>query len=103
MFAYSGKNQVVTLWERYKQYMKENSDGTKEVDDNGTGKVIQEALDKHIALVELLVKVGKADINLKDKEGHKAKDFDYNPDTDNDLILKAKKTTKIVDESKNEL
>ena len=103
MFAYSGKNQVVTLWERYKQYVKDNTDGTKEVDDNGTGQIIREALDKHIALVELLVKVGKADIHLKDKEGHKAKDFDYNPDTDNDLMDKAKKTTKIIDESKNEL
>jgi ankyrin repeat protein len=118
MFAYSGKNQVVTLWTRYQQYVAEHAEKSSsasstststdkrdlmDVDDNGTGQIIREALDKHVALVELLIKVGRADLHLKDKEGHKAKDFDYNPDSDTDLMDKAKKTTKLLDESKNEL
>jgi uncharacterized protein len=80
MFAYNGKNQVDTLWERYSQYVME-AEGTSadgEVDDNGTGPIIKEALDKHVALVDLLLKNG-ADATLKDKEGHTAKDFDYSP------------------------
>jgi ankyrin repeat protein len=103
MFAYNGKNQVDTLWERYSQYVKENGEDVSDVDDNGTSQIIREALDNHVALIELLIKVGKADLHLKDKEGHTAKDFDYHPDADSEIMDKAKKTAKILDESKNEL
>jgi ankyrin repeat protein len=104
MFAYNGKNQVETLWERYAQFVEDaqSSGDEEDVDDNGTGPVIREALDSHIALVELLLKNG-ADPNIKDKEGHFAKDFDFHPDADSDLLDKASKTEKLQDESKNEL
>jgi serine/threonine-protein phosphatase 6 regulatory ankyrin repeat subunit B len=103
MFAYNGKNQVDTLWERYSQFVKEADEGMKkDMDDNGTGPIIRDALDKHIALIDLLLKSG-ADPALKDKEGHTAKDFDYNPDTDSEVLDKEAKAEKIRDESKYEL
>ena len=70
MFAYNGKNQVETLLDKYGDYVKENSD-------NST-KIIQEALDTHIYVVNLLSKSG-ADMTIKDNEGHTAVDFDYKP------------------------
>ena len=76
MFAYNGKNQVETLFERYSQYLKEADDETDEEADGGTGPIIREALATHTALVDLLLKNG-ANASLKDKEGHTAKDFDY--------------------------
>jgi ankyrin repeat protein len=105
MFAYNGKNQVETLWERYNQFVvdAENSGESKEdVDDNGTGPIIRQALNNHTALVELLIKNG-ADQSLKDKEGHVAKDFDFHPDTDAEILAKEAKAEKLKDESKNEL
>ena len=115
MFAYNGKNQVETLWERYTQYVNDaklkdpsaSKDGAvakneADVDDSGTGPIIREALDNHLALVEMLLKAG-ADTTLKDKEGHVAKDFDYNPDLDDTSIKKSIKNEKLKDESKYEL
>lgn len=104
MFAYNGKNQVDTLWHRYTQYVKDAEDGTKKqpADDNGTGPLIRDALDNHIALIELLIKAG-ANAALKDKEGHTAKDFDYHPDADEKVLTKEAKAEKVRDESKNEL
>lgn len=105
MFAYNGKNQVETLWERYSQFVKDaNSKGDTEedVDDNGTGPIIREALDSHVALVDLLLKNG-ADTTQKDNEGHVAKDFDFNPDTDADILEKEARAEKVREESENEL
>lgn len=99
MFAYNGKNQVETLWERYSQFA---SDAEPGADDGGTGPIIREALDNHTALVDVLLKSG-ADPKLKDKEGHVAKDFDYHPDTDNELLEKEVKKEAARDESRNEL
>ena len=53
-------------------------------------------------MVELLLKAG-ADATLKDKEGHTAKDFDFQPDADNELLDKETVAQKKIDESKNEL
>ena len=119
MFAYNGKNQVETLWERYSQFVSdsalEKSDGAaieapkdadgadkKDIDDGGTGPLIQEALNNHTTLVDLLLNAG-ADITLKDKEGHTAQDFDFQPDADSELLEKEEKAEKARDESKNEL
>lgn len=113
MFAYNGKNQVETLWERYSQFITDakleksdkdaSADAKKEdVDDGGTGPLIQEALKNHTTLVDLLLKAG-ADTTLKDKEGHVAKDFDFLPDADKELLEKEEKAEKKRDESKNEL
>lgn len=105
MFAYNGKNQVETLWERYNQFVDEansNGESKEEIDDNDTGPVIQEALKNHTALVDLLIKSG-ADESIKDKEGHAAKDFDFHPDTDAEILAKEARTEKVKDESKNEL
>ncbi|GKY92051.1 hypothetical protein MPSEU_000176600 [Mayamaea pseudoterrestris] len=99
MFAYNGKNQVETLWDRYSQFAKEQ-DASK--DDAGTGAIIKEALDSHRALVDLLLKKG-ANPKLKDKEGHVAGDFDYHPDTDAELLEKEKLAEKARRESKDEL
>lgn len=98
MFAYNGKNQVETLWERYAQYVGDD----QEKDDGGTGPIIQDALDNHTSLVDLLIKSG-ADNSLKDKEGHNAKDFDFHPDADAEVLKKEAKAEKVRDESKNEL
>jgi ankyrin repeat protein len=105
MFAYNGKNQVETLMERYNQFVREaasSGEGKEEVDDNGTGPIIKEALKNHTSLVELLIKSG-ANQSLKDKEGHIAKDFDFNPDTDAEILAKEARASKLKDESKNEL
>merc|ERR1711893_113529 len=104
MFAYNGKNQVETLWERYTQFVKESEveSSDKEVDDGDTGKIIRDALDKHNKMVELLIKNG-ADESIKDKEGHAAKDFDFHPDTDSEVLMQEEKAGKKRDESKNEL
>lgn len=107
MFAYNGKNQVETLFERYSQYIHESGSEKGEEDanaddDGGTGPLIREALDNHTALVDLLLKNG-ADTSLKDKEGHTAKDFDYHPDADSDILDRQAKAEKIRDESKYEL
>lgn len=98
MFAYNGKNQVETLYERYSQFVAE---GEAE-DDEGTMPIIKEALKNHTSLVELLLKNG-ADPKLKDNEGHIAKDFDFQPDTDAEILEKQARAEKIKDESKNEL
>jgi ankyrin repeat protein len=118
MFAYNGKNQVETLWERYSQFVSdaktekasegEGGEGDdaaaekKDIDDGGTGPLIQEALKNHTTLVDLLLKAG-ADTTLKDKEGHVAKDFDFQPDADNEVLEKEEKAERKRDESRNEL
>lgn len=106
MFAYNGKNQVETLWERYNQFVAESKaekpSNEENVDDGGTGPVIREALDNHKALIDLLLKSG-ADTSLKDKEGHASSDFDYHPDTDSEVLDKEAKAEKVRDSSKNEL
>ncbi len=109
MFAYNGKNQVETLWERYTQFVKESEmdkkssgsgDGT--IDDGGTGPIIREALDNHNKMVDLLIKNG-ASQSIKDKEGHTAKDFDFHPDADAEVLKNEEKAEKRRDSSKNEL
>eukprot|EP00548_Thalassiothrix_antarctica_P012360 CAMPEP_0194161710 /NCGR_PEP_ID=MMETSP0152-20130528/79083_1 /TAXON_ID=1049557 /ORGANISM="Thalassiothrix antarctica, Strain L6-D1" /LENGTH=896 /DNA_ID=CAMNT_0038871525 /DNA_START=985 /DNA_END=3675 /DNA_ORIENTATION=- len=106
MFAFNGKNQVETLWERYSQYIDEDkakgADAEDEIDDGGTGPIIQEALTNHTALVDLLMKSG-ADASIKDKEGHAAKDFDFHPEADAEVLQKEADAEKIRDNSKNEL
>jgi ankyrin repeat protein len=130
MFAYNGKNQVETLWERYSQFVSDaklekrssssasggsGADGNggainraddtitdDDIDDGGTGPLIQEALTNHTMLVELLLKAG-ADNTIKDKEGHVAKDFDFQPDADGELLEREEKAERKRDESKNEL
>jgi ankyrin repeat protein len=71
MFAYNGKNQVETLLDKYSEYMKDNTNSTK---------IIEEALQTHVDVVSILLEKG-ANVELKDKEGHTAKDFDYKPPT----------------------
>ncbi|VEU37348.1 unnamed protein product [Pseudo-nitzschia multistriata] len=105
MFAYNGKNQVETLWERYNQFLEEaksNGESKEDVDDNETGPIIQESLKNHTDLVDLLIKSG-ADESIKDKGGHVASDFDFHPDTDAEILAKEARTEKVKDESKNEL
>mmetsp|Transcript_36079 Transcript_36079/g.43093 ORF Transcript_36079/g.43093 Transcript_36079/m.43093 type:complete len:912 (+) Transcript_36079:103-2838(+) len=105
MFAYNGKNQVETLWERYTQFVKESEvEASKEenVDDGGTGTIIRDALDKHNKMVDLLVK-NDADESIKDKEGHAAKDFDFHPDPDTEVLEQEESAEIKRDESKNEL
>lgn len=118
MFAYNGKNQVETLWERYNQFVQEakatstssssseeslelSSEGG-EIDDGGTGPIIQEALQSHIELVDLLIQYG-ADESLKDKEGHTAKDFDFHPEIDAEVIQQEEMAEQMRDSSRNEL
>lgn len=104
MFAYNGKNQVETLWERYQQFVKESEvespDGS--VDDGGTGPIIREALESHRRMVDILIKNG-ADQSIKDKEGHVAKDFDFHPDADSSILEQEENAGKKRDASKNEL
>ena len=130
MFAYNGKNQVETLWERYSQFVSDaklekssasaaaaigagdasgdavassdDAKGQELIDDGGTGPLIQEALKNHTTLVDLLMKAG-ADIALKDKEGHVAADFDFQPDADGELLEREEKAERKRDESRNEL
>lgn len=99
MFAYNGKNQVETLWERYSQFVAEGEGDDEETD---TMPIIKEALENHTALVDLLLKKG-ADPKIKDKEGHVANDFDFHPDADAEVLAKHAKAAKAKDESKNEL
>mmetsp|Transcript_27117 Transcript_27117/g.38869 ORF Transcript_27117/g.38869 Transcript_27117/m.38869 type:complete len:938 (-) Transcript_27117:892-3705(-) len=102
MFAYNGKTQVETLWERYSQLLLESK--TEGTDDEAdvTGPIIAEALSNHTKLIGLLVEKG-ADPNLKDKEGHIAVDFDFHPDLDGEVMEKEAQKEKTRDESKNEL
>jgi serine/threonine-protein phosphatase 6 regulatory ankyrin repeat subunit B len=100
MFAYNGKNQVETLWERYNQFVVEGEEPA--ADDAGTGPIIEEALTNHNALVDVLLKKG-ANPSLKDKEGHTAKDFDFHPDADAAVLDKEAKAEKARDGSENEL
>jgi len=103
MFAYNGKNQVETLWERYTQFVKESESPEEgEVDDAGTGKIISDALEKHQKMIELLINNG-ADESIKDKEGHAASDFDFHPDADAEVLEQEEKAEKKRDESRNEL
>jgi len=114
MFAYNGKNQVETLWERYEQFMAEakieknltgrveDSESDESIDDGGTGSIIKEALEKHNRMVGLLKKSG-ADTSIKDKEGHVAADFDFHADIDSAVLKQEEKAEKKRDESKNEL
>jgi len=105
MFAYNGKNQVETLWERYNQFVEEaqtNGESKEDADENETGPIIKEALKNHTSLVDLLIKSG-ADQTIKDKEGHVATDFDFHSDTDADILAKEARAEKVKDESKNEL
>jgi len=104
MFAYNGKNQVETLWERYKQFVEESEveNEGEPVDDGGTGPIIRDALDSHNKMVSLLVKYG-ADASIKDKEGHTAKDFDFHPDADAEVLKQEEQAGKKRDASKNEL
>jgi len=81
MFAYHGKNQIETLWQRYLDFAQGSEEQQKEAEVSGTGPILSEALDNHLKLVELLLKQG-ADPHIKDKEGNKAKDFDYSKETD---------------------
>ncbi|KAL3767775.1 hypothetical protein ACHAW5_003594 [Stephanodiscus triporus] len=62
----------------------------------------QEALKNHTMLVDLLLKAG-ANTALKDKEGHVAKDFDFQPDADGELLEREEKAERKRDESRNEL
>lgn len=105
MFAYNGKNQVETLWERYNQFVTESQvdeDNQNDVDDNNTGKTIREALESHSSLVQLLLKSG-ADATLKDKEGHVAKDFDFHPDIDGEILDKESRAEEAREKSEHEL
>jgi hypothetical protein len=90
---------VETLAERYGQFV---DDADSKQDDTDTGPIIREALINHVALVDLLLKSG-ADANVKDNEGHAAKDFDFHPDADAEVLEKQAKAEKVRDESKNEL
>ena len=67
MFAYNGKHQVEHLIEKYREYMKIG-------EDNST-KMLREALNDHINLIQLLKKSG-ADSAMTDNYGHIASDFD---------------------------
>jgi len=98
MFAYNGKNQVETLWERYESYMAESG----EADEEENSLIIKEALENHSAVVGLLIAAG-ADATLKDNEGHTASDFDFNPDLDVNLIEREKAGEKKRAKSKQEL
>mmetsp|Transcript_21787 Transcript_21787/g.32574 ORF Transcript_21787/g.32574 Transcript_21787/m.32574 type:complete len:891 (-) Transcript_21787:80-2752(-) len=95
MFAYNGKNQVETLWERYVLFLQDQEESGDEVDkDDATGTRIKESLDKHSELVKELIAAG-ADESLKDKEGHVAKDFDFVPESElNEEVLEAEKKRK---------
>jgi ankyrin repeat protein len=90
MFAYNGKNQVATLLDKYSDYVKELMNDT-------STKLIQEALQTHKEVVEMLIGNG-ADESLKDNEGHLAIDFDYKtavavaPGVDDETDLKRKES-----------
>jgi ankyrin repeat protein len=90
MFAYNGKNQVATLLDKYSDYVKELMNDT-------STKLIQEALQTHKEVVEMLIGNG-ADESLKDNEGHLAIDFDYKaavavaPGVDDETDVKRKES-----------
>lgn len=95
MFAYNGKSQVETMWERYQQFVAEQqqeNDHDGGVDENDpTILRIKEALANHNALIAALIS-GGADESLKDKEGHVAKDFDFVPESElNAEVLEAER------------
>ena len=98
MFAYNGKNQVETLWERYGHFASDEEDQ----DDGGTGAIIKESLSNHTKMVDLLISSG-ANQKIKDKEGHVAKDFDFQPDMDADVLQQEKLAAETRDSSRNEL
>jgi len=91
MFAYNGKNQVQTLWERYKQFVNESKiamqANLENKNDGGIGPVIRQALDNHTLVIEYLINSG-ADQTIKDKEGHMAEDFDFHSDSDAELFMR---------------
>lgn len=74
MFAYNGRNHVATLLEnleKYRQYWAEGND-------ESSRSIIQDALDAHTSVVEVLLKAN-ANQDLVDKEGRRAVDFDFKP------------------------
>jgi ankyrin repeat protein len=81
MFAYNGKNQVATLYARYKAYMTEGG----EEDEEANSEIILEALTNSTKVIEMLI-AGGADVTQKDNEGHTPADFDFNPDLDENLL-----------------
>eukprot|EP00640_Fibrocapsa_japonica_P003963 CAMPEP_0113943834 /NCGR_PEP_ID=MMETSP1339-20121228/28444_1 /TAXON_ID=94617 /ORGANISM="Fibrocapsa japonica" /LENGTH=870 /DNA_ID=CAMNT_0000948801 /DNA_START=93 /DNA_END=2705 /DNA_ORIENTATION=+ /assembly_acc=CAM_ASM_000762 len=82
MFAYNGKSQVASLFDRYAEYL------TK-ADEEGGSQIIQEALDTHDQIIKLLLDSG-ADGSIKDNEGNTADSYDYKP-VDPDDVEKARK------------
>ena len=53
-------------------------------------------------MVDLLISSG-ANQKIKDKEGHVAKDFDFQPDMDADVLQQEKLAAETRDSSRNEL
>lgn len=100
MFAYNGLNQVATLWQKYETYMSESEEVTE--DEGANSKIIAEALANHTDVVNILIK-GGSDENLKDKEGHVAKDFDFHPEVTEEELDKEIKVEKRRKKGKNEL
>jgi len=119
MFAYNGKNQVETLWERFNQFVPDKSksstsdsgegggeadadDEEEELDDGGTGAILQAALSNHTKMIDVLLANG-ADESIKDKEGHAARDFDYHPEADAEVLDAEREAEKKREDSHNEL
>jgi len=92
MFAYNGKAQVETLWDRYGSSLSETESDFL---------LVKEALHNHTETVNVIAKV--ADLTIKDKEGHVAADFDYNPEVDEELVEQEKAAEKKRKRSKREL
>ena len=94
MFAYNGKNQVETLWERYQLYVAQQDEDEASGDDETTKTRIIEALERHNKLISAIIGAG-ADESLKDKEGHVAKDFDFVAESElNAEVLEAERNRK---------
>merc|ERR1712025_1316375 len=112
MFAYNGKNQVQTLWERYKHFVNEskiemqanldNENDDNMINDGGIGPIIRRALDNHTLVIEYLINSG-ADQTIKDKEGHTAEDFDFHSDSDAELFMREEIAENRRYRSRNEL
>ena len=83
MFAYNGKNQVETLRDKYREFV-------KDANDNSTA-IMQQALQTHLDTVAFLIKNG-ADVTLKDNEGHQATDFDYKPPDEKEKVKQVEDT-----------
>ena len=83
MFAYNGKNQVETLRDKYREFV-------KDANDNSTA-IMQQALQTHLDTVASLIKNG-ADLTLKDNEGHQATDFDYKPPDEKEKVKQVEDT-----------